>query len=47
MAWAIVDREDVHTLEVFFITVSERVPTATVNTLMTDDGKLQSMRHKI
>ena len=39
MAWAIIDKEDVPTLETFFQVVKEHVPAATVNTLMTDDGK--------
>ena len=38
VAWAIVDREDVHTLEAVFRSVREHVPEASVNTLMTDDG---------
>ena len=37
MAWAIIDKEDVPTLETFFQVVKEHVPAATVNTLMTDD----------
>ena len=39
MAWAIVDREDVDTLQSVFKCVHDHVPDASVNTLMTDDGE--------
>ena len=42
VAWAIVDKEDIHTLQAFFKSLNEHVPTATVNTLMTDYGTGQS-----
>ena len=40
MAWAIVDKEYIATLEAIFHVVKKQVPSATVNTLMTDDGKI-------
>jgi len=45
VAWAIMDKEDVPTLEAFFKCVNERVPQATINTVMTDDGTTKSIRH--
>lgn len=39
VAWAIMDKEDVPTLETFFKSVNERVPQTTIKTVMTDDGK--------
>lgn len=38
IAWGVMDREDIPTLEVFFKSIQGKVPLATVNTLMTDDG---------
>ena len=38
VAWGIIDREDVPTLEAFFKCIQEKAPLATVNTFMTDDG---------
>ena len=32
------DKEDIPTLEAFFESIHEQVPTAIVNTVMTDDG---------
>ena len=39
VAWGVMDREDIPTLEAFFKCVKGKVPSAIVNTLMTDDGK--------
>ena len=39
VAWGIMDREDIPTLEAFFRCIKGRVPSADVNTLMTDDGE--------
>ena len=37
--WAISDKEDAATLEAVWNVIHTRCPTATVSTLMTDDGK--------
>ena len=39
VGWAIVDKEDLSTLEAFFKSIHEHVLGAVVNTLMTDGGK--------
>ena len=39
VAWAILDKEEVSTLQEFFKCVQGRVPEALISTLMTDDGK--------
>ena len=38
-AWTISDKEDAATLEAVWNVIHTRCPTATVSTLMTDDGK--------
>ena len=38
VAWGVMDREDIPTLEAFFNDIQGKVPSAIVNTLMTDDG---------
>jgi len=43
VAWAIMDKEDVPTLEAFFKCVNKHVPQATINTVMTDDGTTESI----
>ena len=42
VAWAILDKEEVSTLQEFFKCVQGRVPEALISTLMTDDGKNDS-----
>lgn len=38
VAWGIIDREDIPTLETFYKCIQEEVPLATVDFFMTDDG---------
>ena len=38
VAWGIIDREDVPSYRAFFKAVKDRVPTAKVTCIMTDDG---------
>jgi hypothetical protein len=40
VAWGIVDKEDIPTLQALFKCIQERVPLAVVNTVMTDDDPL-------
>ena len=40
VAWAISNREDANTFKVVFNAVKTRCPSAAVNTVMTDDGKI-------
>ena len=39
VAWAITETEDINVYSEFFKAIKERVPDATIDTLMTDDGK--------
>ena len=38
MAWAISDKEDTDTLQAVWSAVHKQCPSATVSTVMTDDG---------
>ena len=40
IAWAITDTEDINSYEEFFKAVKARVSDATIQILMSDDGKL-------
>lgn len=39
VAWAIMDKEDTASHRAFFSAIKDRVPTAEVTCVMTDDGK--------